>query len=81
MVGLTNGDSGYASFMQLRQDTKSRGGEEAVLEFLSAELVRRGRLISRTLAFDGVEFQEQIVKLDDVLFFVESCTCIFAAQA
>ena len=64
-VGLVGGGGGYDSFDKLRTATRSRGGEEAMLEFLSAELVRRGRLISRTLAFDGVEFEEHSVKLDD----------------
>ena len=65
LVGLTGCDGGYGTFEKLRDATKTKGGEEATLEFLSAELVRRGRLISRTLAFDGVEFEEHSVKLDD----------------
>ena len=67
-VGLESqnvNDVGFASFDQL---TKKMGTmkDASSLEFLSAELVRSGKMVSRVLAFDGVEFSEEVVPLDQV---------------
>jgi hypothetical protein len=54
---------GFPSFDHLRRKMGANK-DASSLEFISAELIRSGKMVSRVLAFDGVEFSEVVVKLD-----------------
>lgn len=63
-VGLSSTGASFPTFEVLQQKLSSVKDAPG-LEFLSAELVKRGRLLQRTLAYDGVRFEEEKINLTD----------------